>query len=421
MTSSVADPSLADAGRDRIEWADAQMPVLRSIRERFAATRPLEGVTVAACLHVTAETANLVRALLAGGAQVAICAANPLSTQDDVAAALAAQDGASVHARRGEDMDTYVAHVRTLVQAEPHVTLDDGADLLSVLHARPAGLPEGFLGGTEETTTGLVRLRSLEQEGRLRAPVLAVNEARTERLFNDHYGTGQSTLDGILRATNLLLAGRTVVILGYGWTGKGVALRARGAGAQVIVCEVDPMRALEARMEGFQVMPALEAAARGEIFITVTGAPGVLTTEHFAAMNDGAVLANAGHFDVEIDLPALDAVATGGIREVLPLVTQYEIAADPPRRLNLLAEGRVVNLAAGQGHPAAVMDMSFATQALATEHLVRCAQDGAALRPGVQPVPEAIDREVATLKLHSLGVRIDSLSAAQEQYLHHWS
>ncbi|WP_354701299.1 Adenosylhomocysteinase [Paraconexibacter sp. AEG42_29] len=424
MTSSVADPSLADAGRDRIDWADAQMPVLRSIRERFAATRPLDGVTVAACLHVTAETANLVRTLLAGGARVAICAANPLSTQDDVAAALAAEDGASVHARRGEDMDAYIANVRALVETEPQVTLDDGADLLTVLHARVAGLPTGFLGGTEETTTGLVRLRSLQQSGDLACPVLAVNEAKTERLFNDHYGTGQSTLDGILRATNLLMAGRTVVILGYGITGKGVALRARGAGAQVIVCEVDPMRALEARMEGFQVMPALEAAARGEVFITVTGAPGVLTTEHFQAMADGAVLANAGHFDVEIDLPALDAVATGGMRSVLPLVTQYEIAASagaPPRRLNLLADGRVVNLAAGQGHPAAVMDMSFATQALVTEHLVRSAVGQPGLPAGVQPVPDAIDREVAALKLHSLGVRIDRLSTAQEQYLNHWA
>ncbi|MCW3000159.1 MAG: adenosylhomocysteinase [Solirubrobacterales bacterium] len=418
MTSSVADPALADAGRDRIDWADAQMPVLRSIRERFAATRPLEGIAVAACLHVTAETANLVRALLAGGAQVALCAANPLSTQDEVAAALAADAGATVHARRGEDMDAYVDHVRTLVQGDPQITLDDGADLLSVLHARPGGLPANFLGGTEETTTGLVRLRGLQESGRLKCPVLAVNEARTERLFNDHYGTGQSTLDGILRATNLLLAGRTVVIFGYGFTGKGVALRARGAGAQVIVCEVDPMRALEARMEGFQVMPALEAAGRGEIFITVTGAPGVLTTEHFLQMADGAVLANAGHFDVEIDLPALDAVATGGVREVLPLVTQYEIAGEPPRRLNLLAEGRVVNLAAGQGHPAAVMDMSFANQALAAEHLARSA---GALAAGVHPVPELIDREVATLKLRSLGVRIDTLNADQQQYLHHWT
>jgi adenosylhomocysteinase len=418
FSSSVADPALADAGRDRIEWADAQMPVLRSIRERFAAARPLEGIAVAACLHVTAETANLVRALLAGGARVALCAANPLSTQDEVAAALAAEPGATVHAWRGEDMDTYVDHVRTLVQGDPQITLDDGADLLSVLHARPGGLPANFLGGTEETTTGLVRLRGLQESGRLKCPVLAVNEAHTERLFNDHYGTGQSTLDGILRATNLLLAGRTVVIFGYGFTGKGVALRARGAGAQVIVCEVDPMRALEARMEGFQVMPALEAAGRGEIFITVTGAPGVLTTEHFLQMADGAVLANAGHFDVEIDLPALDAVATGGVREVLPLVTQYEIAGEPARRLNLLAEGRVVNLAAGQGHPAAVMDMSFANQALAAEHLARGA---GSLPAGVHPVPEAIDREVATLKLRSLGVRIDTLSTDQEQYLHHWT
>ncbi len=428
MTSSVADPGLAAAGRDRIDWADAQMPVLRSIRERFAATGPLEGVAVAACLHVTAETANLVRTLLAGGARVALCAANPLSTQDDVAAALAAEPGATVHARRGEDMDAYIENVRKVIATEPRITLDDGADLLTVLHARGGRdgvLPEGFLGGTEETTTGLVRLRGLQGSGALQCPVLAVNEARTERLFNDHYGTGQSTLDGILRATNLLLAGRTVVIFGYGVTGKGVALRARGAGAQVIVCEVDPMRALEARMEGFQVMPALDAATHGEIFITVTGAPGVLTTEHFLRMGDGAVLANAGHFDVEIDLPALDAVATDGVRDVLPLVTQYTLPpvdGAPPVRLNLLAEGRVVNLAAGQGHPAAVMDMSFANQALAAEHLVVSAQGPAgALGAGVHPVPEAVDQEVARLKLRSLGVRIDTLRTDQEQYLHHWT
>ncbi len=417
-TSSIADPTLAAYGEDRIDWADAQMPVLRSIRERFASARPLDGIAVAACLHVTAETANLVRVLLAGGARVAICAANPLSTQDEVAAALATFEGATVLARRGEDMETYVEHVSTLVAAEPQVTLDDGADLLGVLHARPEGLPAGFLGGTEETTTGLVRLRGLHQAGTLACPVLAINEARTERLFNDHYGTGQSTLDGILRATNLLLAGRTVVVLGYGFTGKGVATRARGAGAQVIVCEVDPMRALEARMEGFQVMPALDAAVRGEVFITVTGAPAVLSTEHFAVMPDAAVLANAGHFDVEIDLPALTAAATGGVRNVLPLVTQYTLATDPARRINLLAEGRVVNLAAGQGHPAAVMDMTFANQALAVEHLVAAA---GTLPPGVHGVPDAVDREVANLKLHSLGVRIDALSEGQEQYRHHWT
>jgi adenosylhomocysteinase len=415
MTSEVADLALADAGQARIEWADAQMPVLRSIRERFASERPLEGLRVAACLHVTAETANLVRALREGGADVGLCAANPLSTQDDVAAALAVHHGAVVRARRGEDLDAYAGHVAALVSTSPQITLDDGADLLTVMHA--AGkLPPDMLGGTEETTTGLVRLRALESEGRLACPVLAVNEARTERLFNDHYGTGQSTVDGILRATNLLLAGRTVVVLGYGVTGKGVALRVRGAGAQVIVCEVDPLHALEARMEGFEVMPSLEAAARGEVFVTVTGSRDVLSTPHFARMKDGAVLANAGHFDVEIDLVALRKAATGGVREVLPLVEQFELADG--RKLNLLASGRVVNLAAGQGHPAAVMDMSFANQALAAEHLVRSAD---ALGPGVHPVPDAIDREVARLKLDALGVEIDTLTKAQRDYLHSWT
>jgi adenosylhomocysteinase len=343
---------------------------------------------------------------------VALCAANPLSTQDDVAAALA-EDGVEVHAVRGEDLDAYAENVAAVVALGPSITLDDGADLVTVLHeARPDLLP-GLLGGTEETTTGLVRVRALEAGGRLRCPVIAVNEAATERLFNDHYGTGQSVLDGILRATNLLLAGRTIVVVGYGFTGRGVALRARGAGAQVIVCEVDPMRALEARMEGFEVMPALEAAARGEVFITVTGSRGVLTRAHFERMRDGAVLANAGHFDVEIDLGALAAVARGGSREVLPLVESYDLGDG--RRLNLLARGRVVNLAAGEGHPAAVMDMSFANQALAAEHL-----STAALPAGVHPVPEAIDREVARLKLAALGVEIDSLTPEQEAYLHTW-
>jgi len=386
------------------------MPVLRSIRERLAVERPLEGLRVGACLHVTAETACLVRALVAGGAEVALAAANPLTTQDEVAAALVA-DGCATHGRRGEDADAYAAGVVAVVDGAPQVTLDDGADLLTVLHAARPELLGGLVGGTEETTTGLVRLRALEAEGRLACPVIAVNEARTERIFNDHYGTGQSTLDGILRATNLLLAGRTLVVLGYGWTGKGVALRARGAGAQVIVCEVDPMRALEARMEGFEVMPALVAAERGDIFVTVTGNRDVLSRAHFERMKDGAVLANAGHFDVEIDLGALRA-AGGEPREVLPLVTQFDVG---DRRLNLLASGRVVNLAAGQGHPAAVMDMSFANQVLAVEHLV-----SAQLGPGVHPVPEAVDREVARLKLASLGVEIDALSDEQTAYLRGW-
>ncbi len=409
----------AAAGADRIAWADAQMPVLRSIAARFRAERPLEGISVAACLHVTAETACLVRALVAGGARVGLCAANPLSTQDEVVAALGGDPAVTVLAARGEDADAYAAHVAQLVADRPQITLDDGADLLGVAHAIGAEVVGELLGGTEETTTGLLRLRALEAEGRLGCPVVAVNEARTERLFNDHYGTGQSTWDGILRATNLLLAGRTVVVLGYGWTGKGVALRAKGAGAQVVVCEIDPMRALEARMEGFEVMPALEAAARGQVFVTVTGSRDVLGAEHFAVMPDGAVLANAGHFDVEIDLRALRAAAVGGVRTVLPLVEEHVL--EDGRRLNLLASGRLVNLAAGQGHPAAVMDMSFANQALACEHLVRAATDGPVLGAGVHPVPEAIDREVARLKLASLGVRIDEASAAQRAYLADWT
>ncbi|MDQ3851024.1 MAG: adenosylhomocysteinase [Actinomycetota bacterium] len=413
---AIADESLADAGQVRIEWADGQMPVLRSIRERFARERPLAGLRVAACLHVTSETANLLRALMAGGAEADLCASNPLSTQDDVAAALVRHHGAGVYAVRGEDAGAYAARVAALVARGPQVTLDDGADLLSVLHGGRDDLLAGVIGGTEETTIGLVRLRALQDEGRLRCPVLAVNEAMTERIFNDRYGTGQSTLDGILRATNLLLAGRTVVVLGYGWTGKGVALRAKGAGASVVVCEVDPVRALEARMDGCEVMTALQAAERGDVFITVTGGRDVLTRAHFERMPDGAVLANAGHFDVEIAVGQLADLARAR-RQVLPLVEQYAIGPDPPRRLNLLAQGRVVNLAAAEGHPAAVMDMSFANQALCVEHLAR---HGTQLAPRVLPVPAEIDREVARLKLASLGLRIDELTPAQAEYLTSW-
>jgi adenosylhomocysteinase len=380
------------------------MPVLRSIRERFAAETPLQGLRVGACLHVTAETANLARTLAAGGAEVAVCAANPLSTQDDVAEVLGGE--LLVRAAHGTDP---APGQREVADWGPTVTLDDGADLVALLHETEA-LPEGFLGATEETTTGLVRARALG----LRCPLLALNEARTERVFNDHYGTGQSTLDGILRATNILLAGRTVVVLGYGTTGHGIAARARGAGAQVIVCEVDPLRALEARMEGFGVLPALDAAAVGDVFITVTGVPGVLGAEHFARMKDGATLANAGHFDVEIDLPALDAAASDR-REVLPLVEQFVVG---DRKLNLLAAGRVVNLAAGQGHPAEIMDISFALHALAVEWLAR---EGSGLAPGIHPVPADLDREIARLKLGSLGVAIDALTPEQEAYRSSWS
>ena len=388
------------------------MPVLRSIRARFAAERPLEGVRVAACLHVTAETANFVAALAEGGAGVGLCAANPLSTQDDVAAALVAR-GIEVRAVRGEGPDAVAGHVAALAARDPQITLDDGADLLAALHAD--GTPAGVLGGLEETTTGLVRIRRLSAAGRLGYPVLAVNEAVSERAFNDRHGTGQSALDGILRATNLLLAGHTLVVLGYGWAGKGIAARARGAGAAVVVCEVDPMHALEARMDGFEVMPALEAAARGDLFVTVTGSRSVLRTEHFARMKDGAVLANAGHFDVEIDLGDLRAAAVGEPEPVRPLVERYDLGDG--RRLHLLARGRVVNLAAAEGHPGAVMDVSFALQALCVEDLVRRAGE---LAPGVHQVPDAIDREVARLKLAALGVEIDALTPAQEEYLDAW-
>ncbi len=411
---TVADLSLAVEGQARIEWADAQMPVLRSLRERFARERPLEGVVVAASLHVTAETANLMRALVAGGARAALCAANPLATQDDVAAALVEHHAVEVHAVRGEDTAAVARALAGLVALEPRITLDDGADLLTIMHAGRPELVARMLGGTEETRTGLVRLRTLEAEGRLACPVLAVNEAQTERAFNDRLGTGQSALEGIVRTTNLLLAGRTVVVLGYGWTGKGIALRADGAGASVIVCEVDPLAALEARMDGFQVMPALVAAERGDVFVTATGGRDVLRQEHFERMKDGAVLANAGHFDVEIDVRGLRDAAGGRVREVLPLVEAFQVGK---RTLHLLARGRVVNLAAAAGHPAEVMDMSFANQALAAEYLVR---GEGSLGAGVHPFPEELDRETARLKLLSLGVEIDELSKAQREYLHSW-
>ena len=411
----VADLALAPEGQARIAWAAGQMPVLAQIGERFAAERPLEGLRVAACLHVTGETANLVRALVAGGATVALCSANPLSTQDDVAAALVLEDRVEVRARRGEDLDTYVEHVLALLNTHPQVTLDDGADLLMTAHARGGETLEGLIGGTEETTTGLVRLRRLEEEGGLGVPVLAVNEARTERALNDRHGTGQSALDGIIRASNVLLAGNTIVIVGYGWAGQGVAERARGAGGAVVVCEVDPLRALEARMAGYEVTTALDAAERGDIFITVTGSRRVLRGEHFKRMKDRALLANAGHFDVELDLPELSELATGGIRSVRPLVDEYTLADG--RRLNLLARGRVVNLAAAEGHPAAVMDVSFALQALGVEELVR---RRGRLAAGVHSVPVAVDREVGRLKLAALGVRIDEPTPEQEHYRESW-
>jgi len=384
-------------GRSRIDWADGQMPVLRSIRERFSREQPLRGIRVGCSLHVTAETATLVRALVAGGADVALCAPNPLSTQDDVAQALSTE-GAAVHARYGDDPAAGLAAVAAL---EPQLTMDDGADLVSALADR------NLIGATEETTTGLIRARALD----LGFPLIALNEGRAKDLFDNRYGTGQSTLDGVLRATNLLLAGRRVVVVGYGRCGRGVAARAAGAGAHVVVCEVDPLAALEAAMDGYEVMPSLEAAAQGDLFVTATGTRDALRGEHFERMHDGAILCNAGHFDVEIDKTAL----TGERREVRPQVEEIELADG--RRLYLLAEGRVVNLAAAEGHPAAVMDVIFACQALAAEALVKQPDS---FGPGVQPLPETIDAEVARLKLDSMAIEIDELTEAQRVYLSSW-
>ena len=416
----VADLSLAAGGGERIAWAGEQMPVLAQIRERLAAERPLEGIRVAACLHVTAETANLLLALADGGASPALCSANPLSVQDDVAAALVQGHGVAVRGWRGEPLSTYADHVRATLETDrargPQITIDDGADLQITAHELGGELLDGLIGGTEETTTGLVRLRRLEHEDGLRCPVLAVNEARTERALNDRHGTGQSALDGIIRASHVLLAGHTVVVVGYGWAGQGVAERARGAGSHVVICEIDPMRALEARMAGYEVMPSLEAAARGDVFVTVTGSRRALRGEHFERMKDGALLANAGHFDVEIDLEELTGLATGGVRAVRPLVDQYTLADG--RRLNLIAHGRVVNLAAAEGHPAAVMDVSFALQALCVEVLVRAAAE---LSPGVHQVPDSIDREVGRLKLAALGVSIDEPTPEQDHYRESWT
>jgi adenosylhomocysteinase len=412
--SDIADPSRAEKGRARIEWADGQMPVLRQIRERFERERPLGGVTIACCLHVTTETANLVRTLIAGGADVGLCASNPLSTQDDVAAALVDDYGAEVFAIHGEDSDTYYAHIDAVCDKRPQLTMDDGADVISVLHSRRTDqLPE-VIGGTEETTTGVIRLKALEAEGRLGFPIIAVNEANTKHLFDNRYGTGQSTLDGILRATNILLAGRRVVVIGYGWCGRGVAMRAKGAGAHVIVCEVDPLRALEAVMDGYDVRPSLDAARKGDVFICVTGGRDALSGTHFTLMKDGAIICNAGHFDVEINKADLERV-TASKRELRPYVEEH--LTEEGRRINLLADGRLVNLAAAEGHPAAVMDMSFANQALCAEHL---AGQDARLEPKVHPVPEEIDEEIARLKLESLGVEIDALTPLQERYLHSW-
>jgi adenosylhomocysteinase len=411
----IADPALAALGQQRIAWADTNMPVLASIRERFAKERPLEGVTVAACLHITTETANLLRTLAAGGARVVACASNPLSTQDDVAAALALQEGMEVFAIKGEDTETYFRHIDAALDRHPQMTMDDGCDLVSRLHQeRPSQVPE-VLAGTEETTTGVIRLRAMEADGALRFPIVAVNDADTKHMFDNRYGTGQSTLDGIIRATNVLLAGSIVVVAGYGYCGKGVASRARGMGAQVVVTEVDPLRALEAAMDGFRVEPMIDAAREGDIFITVTGDRDVLRSEHFKVMKDGAILANSGHFDIEIDLGMLSTLAEGRRRDVRPFVEEFVVGG---RRLFVVAQGRLVNLGAAEGHPAAVMDMSFANQALSAEWVL--AQKGR-LEPRVYNVPSEIDREIARVKLDTMGVQIDTLTPAQAEYLSSWT
>jgi adenosylhomocysteinase len=410
----VLDLALAPEGVIRIEWAERQMPVLAAIRDRFEREQPLEGHRISACLHVTTETANLARTLKAGGADVVLCASNPLSTQDDVAAALVEELGISVFAIRGEDDDTYYSHIEAAVDHHPQLTMDDGADVIGYLHSkRRDQLPE-IIGGTEETTTGVIRLRALEAQGDLGFPIVAVNEAKTKHLFDNRYGTGQSTVDGIIRATNILLAGRRVVVAGYGWCGRGIAMRAHGMGALVIVTEVDPMRALEAAMDGYEVMPMDQAAEVGDIFVTVTGDKTVIARRHLERMKDGAVLANSGHFNVEIEIPALRDLAVEA-RRTRANVEEFTLADG--RRLYLIAEGRLVNLAAAEGHPAAVMDMSFANQALSAEFVVGHAGE---LEAKVYPVPDEIDREIARLKLESMGIAIDTLTEEQAKYLASW-
>jgi adenosylhomocysteinase len=410
----VKDLALAPAGITRIEWADRQMPVLAAIRERFERERPLEGYRISACLHVTTETANLARTLQAGGADVLLCASNPLSTQDDVAAALVSEYGIPVFAIKGEDDDTYYSHITAAVDHHPHLTMDDGADVIGVLHSKRTDQLGEIIGGTEETTTGVIRLRALEEEGRLGFPIVAVNEANTKHLFDNRYGTGQSTIDGIIRATNVLLAGRRFVVCGYGWVGRGVAMRARGMGAHVVVTEVDPLRALEALMDGYEVLTMDRAAEVGDIFCTATGDKHVLSKSHFERMKDGAILANTGHFNVEIEIPALREMAVE-TRVARPLVEEFRL--EDGRRIYLIAEGRLVNLGAAEGHPAAVMDMSFANQALSAEWVV---QNASELEPKVYLVPDEIDREIARLKLETMGVAIDELTEEQARYLASW-
>ncbi|MDA8161450.1 MAG: adenosylhomocysteinase [Desulfobacteraceae bacterium] len=414
MDYHIKDQGLADAGRLRIEWAAQSMPVLNQIRERFKAERPLQGIRLGACLHVTTETASLVQTLKAGGAEVYLCASNPLSTQDDVAASLARHDSIPVFAIKGEDNATYYSHLRAVLDAKPGVTMDDGADLVSTLHTERKELLEGVIGGTEETTTGVIRLRAMAKDGVLKYPIVAVNDANTKHLFDNRYGTGQSTLDGIIRATNRLVAGSVFVVVGYGWCGKGVAMRAKGLGARVIVTEVDPLKALEAVMDGYGVMPMAEAAPIGDFFCTVTGDIHVIRKEHFLNMKDGAIVANSGHFNVELDLEALSGI-TENQRTMRPFVEEHTLVNK--RRVYVLGEGRLINLASAEGHPSSVMDMSFANQALCAEYIAKNAKK---LGCRVYGVPEEIDREIARLKLISMGIDIDPLTDEQKKYLESW-
>jgi adenosylhomocysteinase len=415
IACDVKDLSLADAGKRRMEWAFQSMPVLHTIRKQFIKTQPLAGIRIAACLHVTTETANLMMTLRDGGASPVVCASNPLSTQDDVAATLVRDYNIPVYAIKGESNEVYYSHINAAADHKPHITMDDGCDLVTLLHTTRQDLLEGVLGGTEETTTGVIRLRAMAREGVLRYPVVAVNDALTKHLFDNRYGTGQSTVDGIIRATNILMAGLSVVVAGYGWCGRGVSMRARGMGANVIITEVDPTKALEALMDGFRVMSMLEAAQVGDLFVTLTGNKNVITREHFERLKSGAILANSGHFNVEIDLETLDRMASSR-RQVREYVEEFVLRDG--RRVCVLGEGRLINLAAAEGHPASVMDMSFANQLLAVEYLVK---NHTTLERRVFPVPEELDKRVAKMKLESMGVKIDRLTPEQEQYLASWA
>ena len=414
VASDIKDPSLASAGNLRIQWAAREMPVLRLIGERFAQEKPLKGLRISACLHVTTETANLALTLKAGGAELALCASNPLSTQDDAAACLVMEHGIPVFAIKGEDNETYYKHINAALDHKPHITMDDGADLVASIHKDRGELLGDIIGGTEETTTGVIRLRSLQNEGKLKYPIIAVNDAQTKHFFDNRYGTGQSTIDGITRATNILWAGKKVVICGYGWCGRGVAFRAKGFGSQVIVCEVEPISALEAVMDGYQVMPLIEAAKIGDIFITLTGDLNVLDRDHMLAMKDGAIMANSGHFNAEINIPTLEKLAAEK-KKIREFVDQYTFPDG--KNLFLLAEGRLINLAAAEGHPASVMDMSFANQALCAEYMAKIGKE---LTPKVYPVPEELDNEVGRIKLKAMGITIDTLTPEQKKYLESW-